>query len=67
MTRSATLASVLTLALAACGPATSNTNTEDTKDTDGDTIPDVRDNCPTKANTKQTDTDKDGLGDACDN
>ena len=36
-------------------------------DTDGDGIPDVNDNCPTKPNANQLDTDGDGIGDACDN
>jgi hypothetical protein len=35
-------------------------------DADGDTRPDVVDNCPAVANTAQTDTDSDGAGDACD-
>jgi len=35
-------------------------------DTDGDGIPDSRDNCPTVANPDQRDTDGDGIGDACD-
>jgi hypothetical protein len=35
-------------------------------DTDGDSIPDSQDNCPDKPNTDQSDNDKDGTGDACD-
>jgi hypothetical protein len=35
-------------------------------DDDGDSILDVKDNCPKVANDKQTDADRDGLGDACD-
>lgn len=34
-------------------------------DTDGDTVPDECDNCPTIPNKKQNDTDNDGIGDAC--
>ncbi|HLK12777.1 MAG TPA: thrombospondin type 3 repeat-containing protein [Candidatus Binatia bacterium] len=37
-----------------------------TADTDGDGIPDVRDNCPYIYNPAQTDTDGDGIGDLCD-
>ncbi|MFN3199897.1 MAG: PKD domain-containing protein [Bradymonadia bacterium] len=35
-------------------------------DADGDLVPDVEDNCPNDANLDQSDTDGDGLGDACD-
>ena len=35
-------------------------------DADRDTITDVEDNCPTVANKNQLDTDRDGLGDVCD-
>jgi Thrombospondin type 3 repeat len=35
------------------------------KDTDGDGVPDLRDNCPRTANADQRDTDGDGVGDAC--
>jgi hypothetical protein len=35
-------------------------------DSDSDTVPDSLDNCPLIANPDQTDTDADGLGDACD-
>jgi hypothetical protein len=36
-------------------------------DTDGDTICDLVDNCPTKANVGQADADTDNVGDVCDN
>lgn len=35
-------------------------------DTDGDTVPDDDDNCPTVSNADQFDIDADGLGDPCD-
>lgn len=36
------------------------------RDTDGDGVPDVSDNCVAVANASQSDGDADGLGDACD-
>ena len=35
-------------------------------DTDMDTVPDARDNCPNAANPDQADSDGDGIGDVCD-
>jgi len=43
-----------------CGCGVSDT------DTDLDGIPDCQDNCPSDANPTQTDSDADGIGDACD-
>jgi hypothetical protein len=37
------------------------------KDSDGDQVPDVYDNCPNTKNPDQLASDNDGLGDACDN
>ena len=36
-------------------------------DTDGDGVIDIRDNCPQRSNSNQSDIDEDGLGDVCDN
>jgi hypothetical protein len=38
---------------------------EPTGDYDGDTVPDASDNCPLVVNPDQTDSDGDGIGDAC--
>lgn len=37
----------------------------DPSDSDGDTVADMDDNCPTEPNTDQADTDKNGIGNAC--
>ena len=36
-------------------------------ESDGDTVPDLEDNCPLAQNLDQSDTDGDFVGDACDN
>lgn len=36
-------------------------------DSDGDGVPDLRDNCPSIPNADQSDLDGDGVGDVCDN
>ena len=38
----------------------------DCTDIDGDTVKNESDNCPADSNLAQTDTDGDGIGDACD-
>ena len=40
--------------------------TDAAPDSDGDGIPDARDNCPMKSNADQANEDSDALGDACD-
>lgn len=54
----------------ACDPCpddkTDSCTKPDAEDIDGDGIPNGVDNCPGTANPNQTDTDKDGKGDACD-
>jgi hypothetical protein len=62
MKNSYQLITVLSLAilLAACGSSSKD------PDTDGDTISDNTDNCPTVVNTNQANQDNDSAGDACD-
>jgi hypothetical protein len=43
------------------------TRADEETNSDGDTIPDYMDNCPTAANQSQADSDMDGFGDVCDN
>ena len=48
------------------GPYGGPGGVEPVLDTDGDTVPDLRDNCPGDSNVDQADTDEDGEGDVCD-
>lgn len=48
------------------GEGTGSDDNGTATDTDGDTVPDVSDNCVSVANQSQTDTDSDGQGDVCD-
>ncbi|MFP4600988.1 MAG: thrombospondin type 3 repeat-containing protein [Persicimonas sp.] len=48
------------------GPVEQCTTDQGSQDADGDGIDDSMDNCPNTPNPDQTDTDGDGLGDACD-
>jgi hypothetical protein len=47
-------------------PADAGSDTDNSRDTDGDGVVDGSDNCPTVANPDQRDHDSDGHGDACD-
>ncbi len=48
------------------GPVIQSYNMAQLPDADNDTIDDLRDNCPTIANSDQLDSDSDGMGNACD-
>lgn len=49
----------------ACAPGREYVDIE--KDSDGDGVPDILDNCVNTPNADQADSDGDGVGDACDN
>lgn len=60
---------VVLLAVVGCGRVGFDAMTVDAiaaHDEDGDGLPDAADNCPGTANTDQSDSDGDGVGDPCD-
>lgn len=61
MTRLGRATALWTLALACLSPSSAWA-----QDTDGDGIPNAADNCTTKPNSSQLDTNADGYGNACD-
>ena len=61
-----TLMAVLLLALPALAGNVVDPCIPDPGDTDGDTICNAIDNCSSKANATQCDSDSDGFGNACD-